>query len=190
MAKQNSNRGGGMTTRRTAKAGTVEGPAGRRLERKAATAATKGKQAAKATTTRRTTTRTAKRTTKGARGEGAPARVSRTFESLRPIRNRQSRSEILATVAADVGIASGTVERVARSLSQTLTRHLIRGGSGRVEIPYLNASLWRGQQAAQKHRTMRSGILGNREVTIPARRAHPVPRIRVHSALREIVARR
>lgn len=108
---------------------------------------------------------------------------------LTPIRSHQSRTQILATVAADSGVDRPIVERVARSLSTTLTRHLVRGGSGRVEVPYLGAALWRGRQAAQKPRTMLSPILGNREVKLPGRRACAVPRLRVHTALREIVAR-
>lgn len=128
----------------------------------------------------RTRTRTAaKRTTQRARREAAP--------SLTPIRKPQSRSQIIATVAGDVGIEPRTVELVTRSLSQTLTRHLVRGGSGRVEIPYLGGALWRGKQAAQKARTMLSPLLG-RNVQVPARRAQPVPRFRAHRGLREIVA--
>lgn len=109
--------------------------------------------------------------------------------SLTPIRKHQSRAEVLATVAADSGVDRPIVERVARSLSTTLTRHLIRNGSGRVEIPYLGAALWRGRRAAQKAREMASPILNGRLVTIPGRRACAVPRLRAHSALRDAVAR-
>lgn len=128
--------------------------------------------------------RTGQRATKkSAAREAAPSL------SLRPIREHQNRSQIIAMVAAGSGVAAGTVERVARSLSQTLTRHLIRGGSGRVEIPYLGAALWRGRTAAQKARTMLSPVLG-RTVSVPARRSQPAARLRTHRLLRDAVARR
>lgn len=136
--------------------------------------------AAKQSTARGARKGTAKTKQQG-RQEAGPA-------SLKPIRSRQNRAQIIATVAADSGIEPRTVEKVARSLSTTLTRHLIRDGSGRVEIPYLGAALWRGRQAAQKARTMLSPLL-KREVTIPARRAMPVPRLKIHRAFRETVAR-
>lgn len=126
--------------------------------------------------------RTGKRTTsKGAAREAAPS-------LLRPIRQKQTRAQIIATIASDTGVPAGTVESVARSLSQTLTRHLIRGGSGRVEIPYLGAALWRGRTAAQKARTMMNAALG-RTVNVPARRSQPAARLRAHQALRDAVAR-
>lgn len=100
--------------------------------------------------------------TKGAAREAAPS-------NLAPIRKKQTRAEIIAGVAAESGTSLSTVESVARSLSRTLTRHLIRGGSGRVEVPYLGAALWRGRTAAQKARRMTSPILNGRTVTVKAR---------------------
>lgn len=117
---------------------------------------------------------------KGAAGGAAP---------LSPIRRTQKTSEIIATVADATGFESGVVARVARSLSQTLTRHLIRGGSGRVEIPYLGAALWRGRTAAQKARRMTSPILNGRTVTVKERPAQAAPRLRAHRPLRDLVAR-
>ncbi|MGI8425028.1 MAG: hypothetical protein ACR2M4_00180 [Actinomycetota bacterium] len=95
--------------------------------------------------------------------------------------------QIIESVANDTGVESRIVDRVARSLSQTLVRHLIRGGSGRVEVPYLGAALWRGRTAAQKARTMLSPVLG-RTVNVPARRSQPAARLRTHRVLRETVA--
>lgn len=196
MAKSSSNTKGAAKGSRaaakmkTAKARPMEGPAGRRLERKASTAA-KAKPAA------RTVESTAVKRDR-ATGRRIPERTSGTNQQgrqgagpapLRPIPKRQSRDQILATVAADSGVERPIVERVARSLSQTVQRHLMRNGSGRIEIPYLGAALWRGQEGARPARKMASPILGGRIVNIPAKRATAVARIRVHSALREIVAR-
>lgn len=139
--------------------------------------------------TARAQTRSIKRTTTLAK-KLAPARTKQTAAPrLKPIGTRQTRLELIATVAADSGIEARVVDRVARSLSKTLTRHLVKNGSGRVEIPYLGAALWRGQQAAQKPRKMASPILNGRIITIPGRRACSAPRLRAHAALREIVAR-
>ncbi len=124
--------------------------------------------------------RTASNQQQGRQGAG-PA-------SLRPIRKHQSRADIIASIAADTGADLRTVEQVTRSLSSTLTRHLMPGGSGRVEIPYLGAALWRGRLAARKARTMMSPLL-KREVQIPGRKAQPVARLRTHAVLREAVAR-
>lgn len=139
---------------------------------------------------------TAKRSTTGSRQSVSGARPSKTNQGrqgagpapLRPIRQPQTRNQIIATVAADSHVERSTVQRVARCLAQTLQRHLIRNGSGRAEIPYFGGVIYRGQQAAQKARTMLSPLLG-RDVQVPARRAKPVPRFRAHPTLREIVAR-
>lgn len=159
------------------------------------------KNAGTATTAKRSTAKssTAKRSTSASRQSASGvARSSKANQEgrpgagpapLRPIRQRQTRNQILATVATASGVDRPIVERVARSLSQTVQRHLIRNGSGRVEIPYLGGVIYRGRQAAQKARTMLSPILGNREVQVPARRAQSVPRFKAHPTLRRIVAR-
>lgn len=176
MTKANRNTSGNRSggARNT---GAAKGAAGMRKTATPArqAAAAKAKPAARQRTAAKTTTQR-----RGAREEGAP---------LRPIRKHQGRGEVIAAVAAASGVDRMIVDRVARGLAQTMTRHLIRGGSGRVEIPYLGAALWRGRQPAQKARRMASPILGGRIVTIKARRAVAAPRLRAHQRLREAVAR-
>lgn len=146
-------------------------------------AKTAAKPAARTTARRAATKTAAKRTTQRARQEeGASARLT-------PIRKRQSPRQIIATVALRTGNKAATVKPIALALGEVYQRHLMKKGSGRVPIIGAGASLWRGREGARPARKMASPILKGRVVEIPARRAISVARIRVHSALREIVAR-
>lgn len=122
-----------------------------------------------------------------ARPETAPSRAP-----LRPIRKWQSARQIIDAVAKDVGMSARQIERVARAMANTYTRHLMPGGSGLTQVPFLPVTLWRGNHAARPARTMIMKLphLKGREVRIPAQKAMNVMRFRPHKRMREIVAGR
>lgn len=147
--------------------------------------------AAKSSTAKRSTSASRQSASRGTRSsktnqEGRPGAGP---APLRPIRERQTRNQTIATIATTSGVERPIVEKVLRSAATTYQRHLIHRGSGRVEMPYLGGVIYRGRLAAQKARTMLSPILDNREVHVPARRAQSVPRFKAHPTLRKIVAR-
>ena len=150
-----------------------------------------------ATTTKSSTAKssTAKRTS-ASRQSASGARPSKTNQEGRPgagpalhqIRKRQSPSQIIASASAAAGIQARTGKVFTESFMTTIKSHLVPGAVGRVDVPGLNASLYRGMQRARKARTMMSPLL-NREVFMPARPAQPVIRFRATPTLRKIVAR-
>lgn len=79
-----------------------------------------------------------------------PARRSAS-SPLRPIPKYQSRRAIITAAATESGVTSGVAERVARSLARTYHQHLMRGGSGRVEMPGRGALAREARGAESAH---------------------------------------
>lgn len=159
-------------------AGASKGPPVKTSTATAKTAPTKAKPATRTTARPRTATRGV---------QNSKARREAAAASLTPIRKWQSRDQIIASASAAAGIEPRTGRVFTRELMTVLKRHVVRGAVGRVDVPFLDAGLWRGTRAARAARTMVSGLL-KREVKVPARLASPVPRFRAHRALREAVA--
>lgn len=82
--------------------------------------------------------------------------------------NRQSRVEILQTVASMTGLKRIDVEAVFDATLAVISGHLKPGGSGEVIVPKLGIKIKRVRRNATKDRTMVSPLT-NEEVFIPGK---------------------
>ncbi|RME34231.1 MAG: DNA-binding protein [Gammaproteobacteria bacterium] len=102
------------------------------------------------------------------------------------IKETQTKSEILATLAEETGLSKKDVSAVLDALGNLAHRHLKPRGSGEITIPGLGLKLRRVKRPATKARKGRNPQTGE-EITIKARPAHNVVRATILKSLKEAV---
>jgi len=160
-------------------AATKKAPAPARLKPGAATktAATSG-----------TTRKTAGAKSPAKRKQSRNASREAGDERVRPIARVQTLTETIANIAGWAQQPMDTVRRVLQASAAVAEAHLCRGGSGKINLPYVGVQLYRARQAARSARML---PLFGTERTIELRRfpARLVARSRVLTAMRNATLR-
>lgn len=108
-------------------------------------------------------------------------------ERPRPaIPHRQTKEEIIGTIAAEIGLSRRQVAIVFGALGELLERHLKRRGSGEFTIPETGVRVRRVRKPARKARTGRNPSTGE-PIHIPAKPAGVGVRLTALKRLREAV---
>ena len=108
---------------------------------------------------KKTTRRAAvKRKTPAARGNGP---------TLKAMRNKQTKSEIVRTVAEDTGLSRVQVQSVLASISGLAKRHIMKRGSGEFAVPEMGIKI---RRVHRKARIARNPMTGE-PVRVPAKTA-------------------
>ena len=152
----------------------------------------------KTTTKKKTTQRTAatrptskrETATKGpvAKKAGvAPARPKPIPAKPKPIVERQTKLQIVQTIAEETGLERKQVESVFGSLDGLVRRHMQKRGSGEFTVPDVGVKIRRARQPSRKARKGRNPATGE-EITIPAKRAHDVIRLSALKALKDTLS--
>ena len=121
----------------------------------------------------------AKKTTKKTAVKAAP-------KKLTAIAKPQTKNEILSAIAVDTGLTKKQVSEVFSSLSDLITRHIKKRGSGEFSIPDTGIKIRRAKKPARKARMGRNPATGE-EMTIPARPACNAVKIIPLKALRDVL---
>jgi nucleoid DNA-binding protein len=108
--------------------------------------------------------------------------------SNKPIKPKQTKSQIYATISAATGVSKKDVSAVIEALADVTRRHLIKGGAGECVVPALGVKVRAIQKPATKARKGRNPFTGE-EITIKAKPARLDVRARALKTLKEAVAR-
>jgi nucleoid DNA-binding protein len=122
-----------------------------------------------------------KRTTKKtAAKKAAPAK------KLTAIAKKQTKNEILTAIAEDTGLTKKEVASVFSSLSDLITRHIKKRGSGEFAIPDTGIKIRRVKKPARKSRMGRNPATGE-PMKIPAKPATTTVKVVALKALKDVV---
>jgi nucleoid DNA-binding protein len=103
------------------------------------------------------------------------------------IASKQTKSQILSTLAEDTGLTKKEVGAVLDSLAGTALRHLVKKGSGEFTVPSLGIKLRRVLKPARKARKGINPFTGG-EIMIKAKPATTSVRATPLKALKDAVA--
>jgi nucleoid DNA-binding protein len=105
----------------------------------------------------------------------------------RPIRDKQTKSQILAALAEETGLSKKEVQAVLQATKGLAARHLVKSGSGEFTVPELGVKLRRAQKAARKEGMARNPFTGEM-VHVDARPASLSVRATAMKAIKDVVA--
>lgn len=101
-------------------------------------------------------------------------------------REKQTRVEILRSIADNTGLTKTQIEKVFDSLTEHLIAHMRKKGSGEFTIPMTGIKVRRVKKKATKPRNMVSPLTGQ-EVTIPGKPARQAIKISALKVLKTAV---
>lgn len=104
-----------------------------------------------------------------------------------PIRQRQTKAQIIATIAQETGLPRRDVAQVLASLGNLIDRHLAAEGSGELTIPDTGIRIRRVVKRARAERRMVSPLIGT-EVTVQARPERAAVKLTALKSLRSKVS--
>lgn len=119
-------------------------------------------------------------------GTAPSSKTQTTGKPLNAIAEKQSKAQILQTLAEDTGLSRKDVSAVLSSLSTLVRRHLTKKGSGEFVLPEVGVKLKRVLRPAIKARKGRNPLTGE-EIMIKAKPATVKVRALPLKALKEVV---
>jgi nucleoid DNA-binding protein len=105
---------------------------------------------------------------------------------LKAISDKQTKSQILTSIADDTGLAKKEITWVFESLGKHIVRHMKKRGSGEFTIPETGIRVKRKTRPATKKRLGRNPATGE-QITIAAKPARTVVKIIPLRVLKESV---
>ncbi len=103
------------------------------------------------------------------------------------IKEKQTKSQILATLAEETGLTKKEVQAVLAATKDLAARHLAARGSGELTVPELGVKLRRVKKAARKAGMARNPFTGEM-VQVDARPASLSVRASAMKAIKDVVA--
>ncbi|TDJ61718.1 MAG: DNA-binding protein [Proteobacteria bacterium] len=103
------------------------------------------------------------------------------------IKEKQTKSQILATLAEETGLTKKEVQAVLAATKDLAARHLAARGSGELTVPELGVKLRRVKKAARKAGMARNPFTGEM-VHVDARPASLSVRASAMKAIKDVVA--
>ncbi len=128
----------------------------------------------------------AKKTTKKAAKKKVVAKKAAAVAAprLKAITTKQTKTQIVTSIAEDTGLTRKEVAAVFGSMSSLLTRHLQRRGSGEFTIPDTGVKVRRVVKPRTKARMGRNPATGE-SIKIAAKAARKIVKITALKALKE-----
>ena len=109
-----------------------------------------------------------------------------TDKKLKAIKEPQTQSQIIESLAEETGLLKKDVRTVLESLAELSHRHIMPRGSGEFKIPFMGAKITRKEKPATKKRMGRNPATGE-EMVIPAKPKRKVVKIAALKTLKEAV---
>lgn len=110
----------------------------------------------------------------------APAKV------LKAITAKQTKTQIIASIVEDTGVARKDVVAVFGSLGEHIKRHMMKRGSGEISIPETGVKVRRVKKPRTKARIGRNPFTGE-EIKIAAKPARTAVRVTALKSLKDSV---
>ena len=107
-------------------------------------------------------------------------------KKLPAIRNKMTKSDIVSNIADETGLTKKDVSAVFGTLSDLITRHMKRNGSGEFHIPDTGVKIARVKKPARKARMGRNPATGE-TIKIAAKPAHTAVKVTALKALKETI---
>lgn len=117
----------------------------------------------------------------------APAKKAAAPAKPKAITNKQTKTQILQTIAEETGLTRKQIGDVFTSLGGLLKGHMVRRGSGEFAIPETGVKVRRVVKPARKARMGRNPATGE-PIKIAAKRATTVVKVTALKALKDTVA--
>ena len=116
----------------------------------------------------------------------AAARKAAPAKKLTAIAKKQTKNEIITAIAEDTGLTKKQVASVFSSLSDLITRHIKKRGSGEFAIPDTGVKIRRVKKPARKARMGRNPATGE-PMKIAAKPATTTVKVVALKALKDVV---
>ena len=110
--------------------------------------------------------------------------VAKAAPRLKSIAQKQTKTQILTAIAEDTGLARKDVAAVFSSMSDLITRHVMKRGSGEFSIPDCGIKVRRVVKPRTKARMGRNPATGE-EIKIAAKPAKTVVKLTALKALKD-----
>ena len=118
--------------------------------------------------------------------KSARKKAAAPAKSLKAISTKQTKSQIIASIVEDTGIARKEVVAVFNSLGEHIARHMKSRGSGEFSIPETGVKIRRVKKPRTKARMGRNPFTGE-EIKIAAKPARTAVRVTALKSLKETV---
>jgi nucleoid DNA-binding protein len=110
--------------------------------------------------------------------------VAKAAPRLKAIADKQTKTQILTAIAEDTGLSRKDVAAVFTSMSNLITRHVQKRGSGEFSIPDCGVKVRRVMKPRTKARMGRNPATGE-AIKIPAKPAKTVVKVTALKALKD-----
>ena len=131
--------------------------------------------------------KTAKKTAKKAAKKKVAAKKVAATPRLKSIAEKQTKTQILTAIAEDTGLSRKEVAAVFSSMSNLITRHVQRRGSGEFSVPDCGIKVRRVIKPRTKARMGRNPATGE-AIKIAAKPAKTVIKMTALKALKDKIA--
>lgn len=123
---------------------------------------------------------------KKAAGKTARAQAEPAKASIKPIGQRQTKTQIVTSLSETTGLTKKDVSNVLSALGGMVEGHMKKRGSGEFTIPETGVKIRRVKKPARKARMGRNPATGE-EIKIAAKPAQTVVRVSALKALKDMV---
>lgn len=112
-----------------------------------------------------------------------------TDNNLKAITDKQTQTQIVASISEETGISKKEVKAVLESLGEHAHRHIMKRGSGEFKVPYMGIKVNRKTKPATKKRLGRNPATGE-EMVIAAKPKRDVVKAMPLKSLKELLEKK
>ncbi len=112
-----------------------------------------------------------------------------TGKALKAIKEKQTQSQIIASISEETGMGKKEVKVILESLSDLAQRHIMKRGSGEFKIPFMGVKINRKVRAATKKRMGRNPATGE-EMVIAAKPKREVVKAMPLKVMKELIEKK
>lgn len=112
-----------------------------------------------------------------------------TDKKLKAIKDKQTQTQIIASISDETGISKKEVKAVLESLGEHAQRHIMKRGSGEFKVPYMGVKVNRKTKPATKKRMGRNPATGE-EMVIAAKPKRDVVKAMPLKAMKELIEKK
>jgi nucleoid DNA-binding protein len=128
-----------------------------------------------------------RKTAKKAAKKKVAVQKSAAAPRLKAIATKQTKTQIISTIAEETGLSKKEITTVFGSLDSLITRHMQRRGSGEITIPDTGIKVRRVIKPRTKARMGRNPATGE-AIKIPAKPAKTVVKVTALKALKDKIS--
>ena len=110
-------------------------------------------------------------------------------KKLKAIKEKQTQTQVIASIADETGLAKKEVKAVLESLGELAFRHIMKRGSGEFKIPFVGVKVNRKTKPATKKRMGRNPATGE-EIEIAAKPKREVVKAMPLKAIKELLEKK